>query len=128
MYALGATPERFVVVGWSGPAGAVVPLSPAAMPATCVPCGSVGSNAFFPAASVTGAGKLRATMTFGVVFDPSPFGKPDGYAYPSGLRNGLFLSTPVSTTPILTPSPRAPVAVWSASAWMTDGPRSIVAA
>src|SRR6185436_13670424 len=109
MYALGATPERFDVVGWSGPAGAVVPLSPAAMPETCVPCGSVGSNAFFPAASVTGAGKLRATMTFGVVFDASPLGNPGGYEYPSGLRKELFLSTPVSTTPILMPSPRTPV-------------------
>src|ERR1044071_2146326 len=98
------------------------------MPETCVPCGSVGSNAFFPAASVTGAGKLRATITFGVVFDPSPFGNPGGYEYPSGFRKGLLLSTPVSTTPILTPSPRAPVADSSASAWMTDGPRSIVAA
>ena len=120
-------PDSPVVVGWSTPAGAVVPASPAAMPETCVPCGSVGSNADRPALSVTRAGKLRATITFGVVFVVSPFGNPGGYEKPFGLRNGLRQSTPVSTTPILTPAPVSPVADSSASAWMTVGPRSIVA-
>ena len=80
------------------------------MPDTCVPCGSDGSKASRPALSVTGPGKFRATITFGVVFVVSPFGNPGGYEKPSALRNGFFQSTPVSTTPILTPSPRAPVA------------------
>src|SRR5881296_899340 len=101
MYARGATPERFAVAGWSIPAGAVVPASPAAIPATCVPCGSVGSNASRPALSVTGAGKFRATITFADVFVVSPLGKPAGYEYPSAFRNGLRQSTPVSTTAIL---------------------------
>ena len=65
--------------GMVGPAGAFVPSSPAAIPETCVPCGSVGSKAFelFLSRS-SGRGTTLATITFGVVFVVSPFGKPGG--------------------------------------------------
>ena len=98
------------------------------MPDTCVPCGSVASNAFVLFLSRTGPGKTLATITFGVVSFVSPFGKPAGYVKPAGLRNGLDESTPVSTTAILIPWPLSPVAACRSVALITDGPRSIVAA
>src|SRR5471030_377109 len=97
------------------------------MPDTWVPCGSVGSNALLLDASRTGPGNTFATITFGVVSLVSPFGKPGGYEKPAGLRNGLDESTPVSTTAILMPSPFCPVAASRSVAWITLGPRSIVA-
>jgi hypothetical protein len=53
-------------------------------------------------------------------------GNPGGYENPAGLRNGFVLSTPSSTTPILIPSPRAPVSWCSASAPITEGLVSVV--
>ena len=97
------------------------------MPDTCVPCGSVLSNALLLALSRTGPGNDFATITFGVVSFVSPFGKPGGYENPAGFRNGLVESTPVSTTPIFMPSPFCPVAASRSVAWITEGPRSIVA-
>ncbi len=72
MYAAGAIPDS----GWLVKKGAVVPKSPAAMPATWVPCslnsGSNGRLAYFHAGE--GGGKARATITFAVVNAGSPFG------------------------------------------------------
>src|SRR5207245_9779978 len=89
------------------------------MPDTCVPCGSVASNAFVLFLSRTGPGKTLATITFGVVSFVSPFGKPAGYVKPAGLRNGLDESTPVSTTAILIPWPLSPVAVCRTVAFLS---------
>src|SRR5437773_146148 len=126
MYARGATPLRPETAGWSRPAGAVVPSSPAVIPATCVPWKDAArSTGSFPGLPAPGPGNERATITFGVVYDVSPRGKPAGYGYPAGLKNGLVWSTQSSTTPILIPSPRAPVAACSTSAPMIEGLRSV---
>src|SRR5581483_6450665 len=115
-------PDRPETVGWSRPGGAVVFASPAAIPATCVPwndaCRSSGS---WPPAPEPGPGKARATITFGVVKLVLPFGKPDGYEKPLGLKNGFVWSIPSSTTPILMPAPLAPVADSSCVAPMIAG-------
>ncbi len=68
-----------------------------------------------------GPGNVRATITFGVVTPASPFGKPGGYEKPVGSRNGFVQSTPVSTTPILTPSPCIPVVFSNSVAPIIDG-------
>src|SRR5919109_5652777 len=77
--AFGATPLRPAVGGWSRPPGELVPERPAAMPATCVAWnearGSTGSRARRPAPRTV---KLRATITFGVVYAVRPLGKPGG--------------------------------------------------
>ena len=75
-------------------------------PATNVPWNerSRSSGALF----APGPAKPRATITFGVVAPPGPFGKPGGYENPVGSRNGCSWSTPSSTTATFTPSPRAP--------------------
>src|SRR5438067_761435 len=76
MYARGATPLRPETAGWSRPAGAVVPSSPAAIPATCVPWKDAArSTGNFPGLPAPGPGNERATITFGVVYDVSPGGK-----------------------------------------------------
>src|SRR3954470_12573996 len=121
MYARGATPERPFTAGGSFAAGAFVPESPAAMPATCVPWYSAGSSGLRPGLPEPGPGKVRATITFGVVALRSPFGKPAGYEYPVALRKGFVQSTPVSTTPTFTPSPRIPVVLANSVAPMIDG-------
>ena len=55
------------MVGWSGPAGAIVPALPAAMPATCVPWNEMfGTNASRPWRPEFGPGNARATMIFAV--------------------------------------------------------------
>ena len=57
MYARGATPEM------TAPS-AFVPASPAAIPATCVPCDSFGSNGTRSMGAVwPRAGNARATIT-----------------------------------------------------------------
>jgi len=60
--------------------GASVPWSPAAMPATCVPCslfsGSNGRLAYFHCG--VGGANARATITLAVVKAGSPLGKPAG--------------------------------------------------
>ena len=96
-----------VVGGWSAPAGAVVPASPAAIPATCVPWNEACAveRRARPGRPEPGPGKTRATITFGVVHFVPPFGKPAGYVKPAGLKNGFVWSMPSSTTPILMPSP-----------------------
>src|SRR5579872_4050542 len=104
MYAIGAMPETRYFVPFSI---AVVPKSPAAMPATCVAwselTGSNGMRAYF---QVSPAGvNARATITFGVVYAVFPFGKPGGYDRPDGSKNGCCWSTPSSMTPILIPWP-----------------------
>ena len=103
-----------------------MPSSPAAIPATCVPWGSVASKALLLFLSRTGPGKTRATITLLVVSFASPRGKPAGAVKPLGSRNGLDGSTPVSTTPIFIPCPLSLAAACSSVAWITDGPRSIV--
>jgi hypothetical protein len=101
IHARGATPDSPVVTGWSEPAGAVVPASPAAIPATCVPWKEArGSSARRPGRPACGPGNARATITFGVVHFFPPRGKPAGYWKPAGEKNALFGSTPSSTTPI----------------------------
>ena len=77
-YAAGATPETVTLP--RGPV-AIVPWSPAAMPATCVAWSEYcGSNGVVPYFHVSFAGaKARATITFGVVYPVFPFGKPAGY-------------------------------------------------
>src|SRR5512133_2207973 len=122
MYARGATPERPHVAGWSRPPGEHVPESPAAIPATCVAWKeALRSTASRPRRPEFGPGNARATITFGDVHLRPPRGKPGGYASPSGARKGFVLSTPSSTIPILTPSPRAPVSAFSSSAPITPG-------
>src|SRR5215468_1608157 len=104
MYARGAMPDTFTV---PEPLFALVPLSPAAIPATCVPCsdsfGSKGSLAYRQFAP--GGGKARATITFAVVYAALPFGKPAGIVKPAGEKNGCVWSTPSSMIPILIPWP-----------------------
>src|SRR6186713_1680830 len=101
MYAAGATPESGSVVK----KGAGVPWSPAAIPATCVPCslnsGSNGRLAYFQVGD--GGAKARATITFAVVKLASPFGYPGGIVKPAGEKNGCVWSTPSSMIPIFTP-------------------------
>src|SRR5215467_2625130 len=67
MYARGAIPES---VGCPENVVAFVPLSPAAIPATCVPCslfsGSNGRFAYFHCG--VGGANARATITFAVVY------------------------------------------------------------
>jgi hypothetical protein len=124
MNAFGATPERPHVAGWSLPAGAHVPASPAAMPATCVPWNdALRSSASLPAAPLPGPGNARATITFPLVNCAAPCGNPAGAVKPFPERNGFELSTPSSTIPIFTPSPFAPVAWWNTSAPITPGLR-----
>src|SRR5207237_9302287 len=124
--ARGATADSPLVVGWSGPAGAVGPESPAAIPDTCVPWNDeAGSTASRPGSPAFGPGKTFATITFGVVHFVPPFGKPAGYEKPAGLKNALFWSTPSSTTPILTPVPSAPRTRWRTSAPITPGLRFV---
>ena len=98
-----------------------MPVRPAAMPDTCVPCGNAGSPPIRPSRPELGPGNARMTITFGVVHFFPPLGNPGGKFIPSGFRNGFVWSMPVSTTAILTPSPMAPVRWWSASAWMICG-------
>ena len=78
-YAAGATPES----GCVEKNGAIVPWSPAAMPATWVPCSSSPprfANGSVDSGSVTPGGTNdRATITFGVVKAAFPFGYPGGY-------------------------------------------------
>jgi hypothetical protein len=69
-----------VTWGWLALAGAVVPSSPAAIPATWVPWNeSRGSSGSLPAFPEPGPGKARATMTFCDVYFVFPRGKPAGY-------------------------------------------------
>src|SRR5207248_1783502 len=76
----GPKSSRSFPAGVTGPAGALVPSSPAAMPATCVPWKDAArSTGSFPGLPEPGPGKERATITFGVVYDVSPRGKPVGY-------------------------------------------------
>ena len=97
------------------------------MPATCVPWkDAFGSSAIRPSFPAPGPGNERATITFGVVHFRPPFGNPAGYEKPAGSKKALAMSTPSSTTPIFTPSPRAPAPFQSASAWISSGPRFIV--
>ena len=73
MYAPGAMPDS---VGAPGYPTAFVPLSPAAMPATCVACsefaGSNGRFAYFHFG--VGGANARATITLAVVNTVSPLG------------------------------------------------------
>jgi hypothetical protein len=124
IHARGATPDSPLTAGWSGPAGAFVPASPAAIPATCVPWNDVRrSSARFDGGPKPGGGNERATITLGVVHLRPPFGNPGGYEKPVGSKNGLSMSTPSSTMPIFTPVPSAPVASLSAVAPMIAGLR-----
>src|SRR5581483_6057511 len=77
------------------------------MPATFVAWSeSCGSNGVFAYLQWLEAGEnVRATMTFGVVYDVCPFGKPDGYEKPDGLKNTWLWSSPSSMIPILMPFP-----------------------
>jgi hypothetical protein len=50
-----------------------------------------------------GAGKARATITFGVVYAVFPFGKPAGYEKPAGSKYGWAWSIPSSMIPIFRP-------------------------
>ena len=101
MYAAGATPDKGSVLK----NGAFVPWSPAAMPATCVPCslnsGSNGRSAYFHCGE--GGANARATITFDVVNATLPFGKPAGIVKPTGEKNGCVWSTPSSMIPIFMP-------------------------
>src|SRR3954447_5746580 len=124
MYAPGATPET---TGWPAKVVAFVPLSPAAMPATCVPCslfsGSNGRPAYFHFGD--GGANARATLTLEVVKAVSPFGYPTGMAKPAGERNGCVWSTPSSMTPIFIPWPAvASVGPHSAGAPISCGERA----
>src|SRR5712691_13044924 len=126
MYAAGATPDT---VGWPGNAVAFVPWSPAAIPATCVACseftGSKGRFAYFHF-GFAGA-NARATITFAVVNEVFPFGKPAGIVYPVGSKNGWVWSTPSSMIPIFMPWPAvASVGPQSAGAPISWGVRSRV--
>jgi hypothetical protein len=60
-------------------------------------------------------------MILGVVQRRPPFGNPGGYSKPVGSKNGFSGSMPSSTTAILMPSPRAPVAAQTAGAETTAG-------
>ena len=114
-----------MTVGWSAPAGAVVPDTPAAIPATCVPWNDEsGSTARRPGSPAFGPGNTFATITFGVVHFVAPLGKPAGYEKPAGLKNGFDWSMPSSTTAILIPVPSAEVVRRRTSAPMIDGERS----
>src|SRR4030095_13253846 len=118
-------PLRPLARGGPPPAGAVVPATPAAMPATCVPWNDdFGSTASRPAAPDFGPGKTRAAITFGVTHLLLPFGKPAGYEKPAGAKNGFVWSMPSSTTAILSPVPSAPVCCRSTPVPMIDGERS----
>src|SRR5258708_6737843 len=124
MYAAGATPER---TGCPANAVAFVPWSPAAIPATCVPCSEFsGSNGVFAYFHVGLAGaNARATITFAVVNDVFPFGNPAGIVKPAGSRNGCVWSTPSSMTPIFIPWPAvASVGPQGAGATISWGVRS----
>ncbi len=117
-------PVRPVTGGWSRPPVEAVPAVPAAIPATCVPWKLArGSTARRPRRPAPGPGNERAAITFGLVHRLPPFGKPAGYWRPFGAKNGLAGSTPSSTTPILIPVPRAPVAAVYALAPITAGLR-----
>src|SRR6266511_1380295 len=104
MCAAGATPET---VGVPGKPFALVFRSPAAMPATCVPCtenwGSNGRLAYRQVAP--GGANARAAITFAVVNDVFPFGYPAGIVNPVGSKKGCVWSTPSSITPIFIPCP-----------------------
>ena len=131
MYARGATPLRSATAGWQAPASSLqkpglpaatsVPSTPAITPATNVPWNDCSRSIEPP--PVPGPAKPLATITFGVVPPPGPFGKPGGYERPVGARNACSLSTPSSTTATLTPSPFAPVSPANCGAPMTAGPR-----
>ena len=103
-YAAGATPETVTCLVGSV---AIVPWSPAAIPATCVAwkenCGSNGVLPYFHV-SLAGA-NARATITFGVVKAVFPLGKPAGYAKPVGSKYGCVWSIPSSMIPIFMPCP-----------------------
>src|SRR5579885_2860819 len=95
------------------------------MPATCVACseltGSYGVDAYFHV-SPAGA-NARATITFGVVYDVFPFGKPAGYVKPVGSKYGCVWSRPSSMIPIRMPCPAvARDAPQSEGAPMSCGP------
>src|SRR5437868_9004765 len=95
------------------------------MPATCVAwsefSGSNGVPAYFHVSP--GGVNARATITFGVVYDVSPFGKPAGYARPPGSKYVCVWSTPSSMIPIFIPSPAvASDAPHTAGAWINCGP------
>ena len=82
--------------GWSGPAGAVVPALPAAIPATCVPWNDArGSTARRPGSPEPGPGNARATITFGVVHRVPPFGKPGGIGVAGRVEEHVRLVDPV---------------------------------
>ena len=80
-----------------------------------------GSTGRRPGAPEFGPGKVFATITFGVTYFASPFGKPAGYEKPAGLKNGFVWSIPSSTMPILIPVPSAPAVCRSTSAPITEG-------
>jgi hypothetical protein len=116
--AFGAMPDRPVTGGWSRAPVEIVPALPAAIPATWVPWKLArGSSARRPRRPEPGPGNVRATITLGLVHRLAPFGKPAGYCRPAAAKNGFAGSTPSSTTAILTPVPRAPVAAvyWAAA-------------
>ena len=73
-YARGAMPDRRM------PVRVVVPLFPAAMPATCKPWSDwSGSNGSVePAYACVPGGNAGATTTLGVVYAVCPFGNPGG--------------------------------------------------
>ena len=67
-------PDRWI------PVRLTVPSSPAAMPATCVPCSDEpwSNGSLAGAYVVPGGANARATITFGVVYAVCPFGNPVG--------------------------------------------------
>src|SRR3954469_21473961 len=107
MYASGAIPDMPGTVPRPGTFVAVVFGSPAAIPATCVPCSDcAGSNGSAAGGWVEcGGGKARATITFAVVKLAWPLGKPAGIVKADGSKNGCRWSTPSSMTPIFMPWP-----------------------
>ena len=115
--------------GGRGRPGAVVPSSPAAMPETCVPCGSVGSNALLlDACRAPGRGRRARRSPSASSASCRPSGSRPGTRSRPGSRNGLVESTPVSTTRDL--DALALVArrrLRDRSRGSRDGPRSIVA-
>src|ERR1051325_698844 len=87
--------------------GAFVPWSPAAIPATCVPCTELtGADGSFASLLLgLAGGNERATITFALVYAAFPLGKPVGIGYPAGEKNVCRQSIPSSTIPILIPWP-----------------------
>ena len=69
-------------------ASTFVPSTPAMTPATNVPWNDCSRSIDPP--PVPGPAKPFATITFGVVPPPGPFGKPAGYENPAGERNGVL--------------------------------------